>query len=159
MGGPAHDEGCAHTHVHEMGDETFDGVRQVVAVVHPRGCCLLRGLTIRAARPGGQRPGGPPESGDISGLSMYFCYYFRMTTLIQARMSDELAAAARHRAKEQETSLSAYLTDLVRRDVETARREKFWAEVERTMTTPEARADLAAEVEAFSGTLTDGLER
>ncbi|WP_281172743.1 hypothetical protein [Jiangella gansuensis] len=39
-----------------------------------------------------------------------------------------------------------------------ARREKFWAEVERTMTTPEARADLAAEAEVFAETLTDGIE-
>lgn len=81
-----------------------------------------------------------------------------MTTLIQARMPDALAAAARQLAKDQEKSLSAYLTDLVRRDAEAARRERFWAEVERTMTTPEARADLATEAGAFDGTLADGIE-
>jgi hypothetical protein len=74
-------------------------------------------------------------------------------------MPDDLAAAARQRAKEQDRSVSAYLTDLVRRDTEAARRERFWAEVERTMTTPEARADLAAETGEFDGTLADGLER
>ncbi len=78
--------------------------------------------------------------------------------LIQARMPDDLADAARRRAKDQGTSLSAYVTDLVRRDLVAARREKFWAEVERTMTTPEARADLAAEAEVFAETLTDGIE-
>jgi hypothetical protein len=81
-----------------------------------------------------------------------------MTVLIQARVPDDLASAARRRAKDQEKSLSAYVTDLVRRDMEAARRERFWAEVERTMTTPQARADLAEEAEAFAGTLADGLE-
>lgn len=87
------------------------------------------------------------------------CYRSCMTTLIQARIPDDLAAAARRRAEDQDKSLSAYVTDLVRRDMETARRERFWAEVERTMTTPEARADLADETRAFDGTLADGLER
>ncbi|MGH8776935.1 MAG: hypothetical protein ACRDWI_17870 [Jiangellaceae bacterium] len=81
-----------------------------------------------------------------------------MASLIQARIPDDLAAAARQRAKDQEKSLSAYVTDLVRWDMEVARRERFWAEVEKTMTTPEARSDLAAEIEAFEGTMADGLE-
>lgn len=81
-----------------------------------------------------------------------------MAILIQARMPDDLATAARERAKDQGKSLSAYVTDLVRRDMEVVRREGFWAEVERTMTTPEARAELAADAEAFEGSLVDGLE-
>lgn len=81
-----------------------------------------------------------------------------MASLIQARIPDDLASAARQRARDQEKSLSAYVTDLVRRDMEAARREGFWAEVERTMTTPEARGQLAAALEDFDGTLADGLE-
>lgn len=73
-------------------------------------------------------------------------------------MPDDLADAARRRAKEQEKSMSAYMTELVRRDMTAARRERFWSEVERTMTTPEARADLAADAESLDATLTDGLE-
>lgn len=81
-----------------------------------------------------------------------------MTKLIQARLPEDLAAAARERAKEEGLSVSAYVTELVRRDMEATRRERFWDEVERTMTTPEARADLAADADAYAGTLTDGLE-
>lgn len=85
-------------------------------------------------------------------------YHLSMTSLIQTRMPDDVAAAARERAKDQQKSLSAYIADLVRRDLDAARRERFWADVERTMTTPEARADLTADAEALEGTLTDGLE-
>lgn len=85
-------------------------------------------------------------------------YHDYMTTLIQARVPDDLADAARRRASDQEKSLSAYVADLLRRDMQAARRERFWVEVERTMTTPEARADLATETAALDGTLADGLE-
>lgn len=81
-----------------------------------------------------------------------------MTKLIQARIPDDIAAAARERAKEQQISLSTYMANLVRLDTEEARRERFWSEVERTMTSPDAQADLAAEAETFAGTLDDGLE-
>lgn len=81
-----------------------------------------------------------------------------MRSLIQARIPEDLAAAARQRAKDEQKSLSAYLTDLVQRDVETARRDEFWSEVERTMTTTAARAELTADAEAFAPTLADGLE-
>jgi hypothetical protein len=80
-----------------------------------------------------------------------------MVKLIQARLPDELASAARRRAADQHRSLSSYLTDLVRRDAEAARREAFWAEVERTMTTPQARADLADDAAGLADTLGDGL--
>lgn len=81
-----------------------------------------------------------------------------MRSLIQARLPDELAAAARRRAHDEQKSLSTYLADLVQRDVEAARRDEFWDEVERTMTTPEARAELAGDAEELAGTLTDGLD-
>lgn len=81
-----------------------------------------------------------------------------MRSLIQVRIADELARAARRRARDEQKSLSAYLADLIQRDVGAARRDEFWADVEQTMTTPEARADLAAGTEEFSDTLTDGLE-
>ncbi|MGH3433971.1 MAG: hypothetical protein ACRDQB_14160 [Thermocrispum sp.] len=69
-----------------------------------------------------------------------------------------MAAAARRRARDEQKSLSAYLTDLVQRDVETAQRDEFWADVQHTMTTPAARAELAADADEFAPTLTDGLE-
>lgn len=81
-----------------------------------------------------------------------------MRDVVQARFPEDLAAAARRRAKDEQKSLSAYLADLVQRDVEAASRDEFWADVERTMTTPEARADLAAEADEYAGTLSDGLE-
>lgn len=81
-----------------------------------------------------------------------------MRSVIQARLPEKLAEAARRRAREEEKSISAYLADLVQRDVESAERAQFWADVERTMTTPQARADLSADTEAYAGTLTDGLE-
>lgn len=81
-----------------------------------------------------------------------------MTTALQARVDDELAKAARARAAELGVSVSRYLIDLVRRDMDAARRDRFWSEVERTMSTSEAREDLRREAEVFAATLRDGLD-
>jgi hypothetical protein len=73
-------------------------------------------------------------------------------------MPDDIASAARRQAEQRELSLSAYVTDLIRRDLAAARRQRFWGEVERTMGTPDAQEDLAAENAAFDNTLGDGID-
>lgn len=81
-----------------------------------------------------------------------------MTATLQARVNERLAKAARRRARETGTSVSRYLTDLVRRDVAQAEEAAFWQSFADYYRDPRHVAEVQAEAERFAATLTDGLE-
>jgi antitoxin component of RelBE/YafQ-DinJ toxin-antitoxin module len=80
-----------------------------------------------------------------------------MSTMLQTRVDDELADAARQRAEDQGLSLSRYLTNLVRRDLAQAEEAAFWQSFTDYYDNPQRVAEAQAEVEQYAGTLTDGL--
>jgi hypothetical protein len=77
--------------------------------------------------------------------------------MLQTRVDDELADAARQRAEEQGLSLSRYLTNLVRRDLADAEEAAFWRSFTDYYDDPRRVAEVQADAESFAGTLTDGL--
>lgn len=81
-----------------------------------------------------------------------------MTTMLQARVDDRLADAARRRASDQGVSLSRYLTDLLRRDLAQAEEDAFWRPFLAYYEDPRHVAEAQAEAEQYAHTLTDGLE-
>ena len=81
-----------------------------------------------------------------------------MTTAIMARVPKELAEAAKRRARETDQSLSAYLTSLLRRDVEAAQEAKLWDAYETFHADPDNAAQARRDAEEWAGTLMDGLD-
>jgi hypothetical protein len=81
-----------------------------------------------------------------------------MTTL-QARVADELAAAARRRADNQGMSLSRYVAELVQQDLARAEEEAFWQEFTDYFADESHVAEAQAEAELYAATLTDGLDQ
>lgn len=78
-----------------------------------------------------------------------------MTTTIQARVPELLADAARQRAERLSVSVSQYLADLVRSDVERAEDEAFWADFTAYYDAQHV-VEAQAEAEVYAGSLLDG---
>jgi hypothetical protein len=81
-----------------------------------------------------------------------------MTAMLQTRVDDELASAARKRAEDQGLSLSRYLTNLVRQDLEQAEEAGFWRSFTGYYDDPQHVAEAQAEAERYAAALTDGLD-
>lgn len=81
-----------------------------------------------------------------------------MTTMLQARVDDRLAEAARRRADDQGLSLSRYLANLVSQDVAQAEESAFWRSFTDYYDDPRHVAESQAEAERYAHTLTDGLD-
>lgn len=79
-------------------------------------------------------------------------------TIVQARVDERLARAARRRAREQGVSLSRYLVNLVRRDLAQAEEAAFWQGFTDYYDDPRRVAEAQADAESYAGTLTDGLD-
>lgn len=82
-----------------------------------------------------------------------------MTAMLQARVDDELAAAARERAAAEGVSLSRYLANLVRHDLELAEEAAFWRSFTKYYEDPDHVAEAQAEAELYASTLSDGLDQ
>jgi hypothetical protein len=81
-----------------------------------------------------------------------------MTAMLQTRVDDELARAARKRAEDQGLSLSRYLTALVREDLAKAEEEAFWRSFTDYYGDPRHVDEAQAETERYAPALTDGLD-
>ncbi len=81
-----------------------------------------------------------------------------MATLLQARVPDEVAETAKARAKETHQSLSAYITDLLRRDAEAVRTAALWDDYERFYADPVNKEHARRDAAGFDATVADGLD-
>lgn len=78
--------------------------------------------------------------------------------MLQARVDERLADAARRRASDQGVSLSRYLTDLLRRDLAQAEEAEFWRSFIAYYEDPRQVARAQDDAEEYAQTLTDGLD-
>lgn len=78
--------------------------------------------------------------------------------MLQTRVDDELAQAARKRAEDQGLSLSRYLTNLVRQDLAHAEEAAFWRSFTDYYEDPQHVVEAQAEAERYAAALTDGLD-
>lgn len=78
--------------------------------------------------------------------------------MLQTRVEDELAEAARQRAEEQGLSLSRYLTNLVRQDLAHAEEAAFWQSFTNYYEHPHHVEEAQAEAERYAAALADGLD-